>query len=392
MSDAATSRGRGRRGPPAARPVRDRAWLTMPDAADRPMPRPPKRPTASVDGGPGPAAPRPEASVEELIADLERITAERDDYLDRLRRSQAEFENYRKRMAKQQADDAARATERLVDQLLPVLDACDGAMLHGAKEVEPIFAALLGALEKQGLVRIDPGGEPFDPNQHDAVMHEPAADGDEGTVVSDVMRPGYGWNGRDHPPGHGQGPGLGKAWSQTATIPGGGSRWHPSASGSTRTTTPSSACPRPPSTRRSPAPTASWPGRTTPTPSLATPPPRNGSRRSRRPTTSSATTSAARSTTRSGPWAPWPASVGAARPVPALVAASVVPGGSRSAPTTSAAWGASEMSSATCSVGAAAVAAGAGAPPAHSAAGTWRRRCTSTSSTPSTASPPPSTW
>ncbi|MGI8755487.1 MAG: nucleotide exchange factor GrpE [Acidimicrobiales bacterium] len=144
-----------------------------------------------VKDGPGPAA-----SVEELIADLERITGERDDYLDRLRRSQAEFENYRKRMVKQQADDAARATERLVDQLLPVLDACDGAMLHGATEVEPIFAALLGALEKQGLTRIDPSGAPFDPNLHDAVMHEAAAEGDDGTVVSAVMRPGYGWNGR----------------------------------------------------------------------------------------------------------------------------------------------------------------------------------------------------
>ncbi|MGI8711247.1 MAG: nucleotide exchange factor GrpE [Acidimicrobiales bacterium] len=152
---------------------------------------------APIEGGDKPPAKAgPEASVEELIADLERITGERDDYLDRLRRSQAEFENYRKRMAKQQAEDAARATERLVDQLLPVLDACDGAMLHGATEVEPIFAALLGALEKQGLTRIDPGGAPFDPNLHDAVMHEAAAEGDDGTVVSAVMRPGYGWNGR----------------------------------------------------------------------------------------------------------------------------------------------------------------------------------------------------
>jgi len=136
------------------------------------------------------------ASVEELIADLERMTTERDDYLDSLRRNQAEFENYRKRVTKQQGDEAARATERLVEQLLPVLDACDGAIRHGAAEVEPIFATLLGTLEKQGLERIDPVGEPFDPNVHEAVLHEAAAEGDEGTVVSDVMRPGYGWNGR----------------------------------------------------------------------------------------------------------------------------------------------------------------------------------------------------
>ena len=136
------------------------------------------------------------ASVEELIADLERAAAERDEYLDLSRRLQSDFENYRKRVDKQRADDAARATETLVEELLPVLDACDGAIHHGAAEVEPIYAALLGTLEKQGLARLDPLGQPFDPNEHDAVMHEAAEDGDEGTVVSAVMRAGYAWKGR----------------------------------------------------------------------------------------------------------------------------------------------------------------------------------------------------
>ena len=97
---------------------------------------------------------------------------------------------------KQQADQAEGVAARLVEDLLPVLDACDGAIRHGAAEVEPVFAALLGTLEKGGLERIDPIGEPFDPNRHEAVMHEPAADGDEGTLVTDVMRPGYSWKGR----------------------------------------------------------------------------------------------------------------------------------------------------------------------------------------------------
>ena len=136
------------------------------------------------------------SSVEELIVLLEGTTAERDQYLDSLRRNQADFENYRKRVAKQAGEDAARATESLVDKLLPVLDACDGAMAHGAAEVEPIFAALLGTLEKEGLVRINPAGEEFDPNVHEAVLHEPAQDDDAGTVVSDVLRPGYLWKGR----------------------------------------------------------------------------------------------------------------------------------------------------------------------------------------------------
>ncbi len=77
-----------------------------------------------------------------------------------------------------------------------MLDACDGAVRHGAAEVEPIFAALLGALEKEGLERLDPLDQEFDPNLHDAVMHEPADDDADGTIVVDVMRPGYSWKGR----------------------------------------------------------------------------------------------------------------------------------------------------------------------------------------------------
>ena len=142
-------------------------------------------------------------TAEQLIEDLERASrerdesrGERDEYLDALRRNQADFENFRKRIMKQQADDVARAAESLVDKLLPVLDACDGAIHHGAAEVEPIFAALLGTLEKEGLERINPVGEEFDPNRHEAVMHDPAGEGDDKIVVTDVMRPGYGWKGR----------------------------------------------------------------------------------------------------------------------------------------------------------------------------------------------------
>lgn len=154
-------------------------------------------PADRTDAEPGPPpADRGSASVEELIADLERTTGERDEFLDALRRNQAEFENYRKRVAKHAADDAARAAESLVDKLLPVLDACDGAISHGATEVEPIYAALLGTLEKEGLERIAPAGETFDPNEHEAVLHEPGGEGDDGTVVSDVLRAGYRWNGR----------------------------------------------------------------------------------------------------------------------------------------------------------------------------------------------------
>jgi len=156
------------------------------DGADAPETSPPAG--APVD--------RSGSSVEELIADLERTTSERDDYLDSLRRNQADFENYRKRVAKQAGDEAVRAAESLVEKLLTVLDACDAAIQHGASEVEPVFAALLGVLEKEGLGRLAPAGETFDPNLHEAVLHEPGDESDDGTVVSEVLRTGYTWKGR----------------------------------------------------------------------------------------------------------------------------------------------------------------------------------------------------
>jgi molecular chaperone GrpE len=179
------------------------------DPPAEPEPEPPTEPEPSAEPEPvdQPEAEQPDGavdddviatapvSVETLVDDLERLTKERDDYLDALRRTQADFDNYRKRVAKQHGDAVERAAEGLVDKLLPVLDACDGAVQHGETAVEPIFAALLGTLEKEGLERIDPGGETFDPTRHEAVMHEPD-DGSGETVVADVMRRGYAWKGR----------------------------------------------------------------------------------------------------------------------------------------------------------------------------------------------------
>ncbi len=133
-------------------------------------------------------------SVEDLVLDLERVSTERDEYLDGLRRLQAEFENYRKAVTKREADAKARANNGLVSELLPVLDACDGAVVNGADDVAPIRGALVEALIKQGLERIDPVDAPFDPEQHEAVMHEPG-EGDGGPVVAEVLRVGYGWKG-----------------------------------------------------------------------------------------------------------------------------------------------------------------------------------------------------
>jgi molecular chaperone GrpE len=138
---------------------------------------------------------------------LQVAQAERDEYLDSLRRLQAEFENYKKRVLKQQAEQVARAAAGLVDKLLPVLDALDLATDHvgdaDSAEGKALVAAsglLHGVLAKEGLERIDPLGEEFDPNAHEAVGQVPAPEGTDPTAsgeprVAQVMRAGYRWHG-----------------------------------------------------------------------------------------------------------------------------------------------------------------------------------------------------
>ena len=127
---------------------------------------------------------------------LGQALRERDDYLDALRHLQADFENYRKRVAKQQADLSAHAAESLVEKLIPALDVADLAVVHGASgEVEQVWKALLDALEREGLGRIEPlAGQSFDPTLHEAVSHEEGGGGAQEVV--DLLRAGYSWKGR----------------------------------------------------------------------------------------------------------------------------------------------------------------------------------------------------
>ncbi len=163
------------------------------------QPAPPPAPAEAVPDAPLEAETLDalEAEVEEAAevveSDLSALASERDDYLDQLRRLQADFENYRKRVLKQQDELAERATEGLVADLLPVLDACDAAVQHGDDAAAPIAKALTDVLEKQGLVKLAPAGEAFDPNHHEAVAHEP---GEGESVVTEVLRAGYLWKGR----------------------------------------------------------------------------------------------------------------------------------------------------------------------------------------------------
>jgi molecular chaperone GrpE len=135
-----------------------------------------------------------ETAAEQVASDISALAAERDQFKDIAVRLQADFENYRKRISTQAGEEAYRATARLVEELLPVLDACEAAFAHGAEQVEPIWSALIGVLQKQGLEAMDLEGKPFDPTEADAVMHE---EGDvDVPIVAEVMRTGYRWKGR----------------------------------------------------------------------------------------------------------------------------------------------------------------------------------------------------
>jgi molecular chaperone GrpE len=139
---------------------------------------------------------RVEEQVEESVDELAEASRQRDEYLDALQRLKAEFDNYRKRAARDQNDLVARASERLVKQLLPVLDDLERAL--GAAEqheeakledgVRLVHRALADALAKEGLVEVETDGT-FDPHTQEALLTQPS-EAEEGTVVQ-VLQKGY---------------------------------------------------------------------------------------------------------------------------------------------------------------------------------------------------------
>jgi molecular chaperone GrpE len=129
----------------------------------------------------------------ERIAELEQ---ERDAHLDDLKRLAAEFDNYRKRVARDQETLVARAHERIVKELLPVLDDLERALEAAAEHEEAkledgvrmVHRNLAEALRREGLAEIETNGR-FDPHVHEALLSQPS-DQDEGSVL-DVVQKGY---------------------------------------------------------------------------------------------------------------------------------------------------------------------------------------------------------
>ena len=133
------------------------------------------------------------AELEERLAEVER---ERDEYLNDLKRVAADFENYRKRVARDQEGLVARAHERLVKELLPVLDdlerALEAAAQHEEAKLEEgvrlVHRELVAALAREGLVEVETDGQ-FDPHVHEALLSQPSEQ-EDGSVI-EVLQKGY---------------------------------------------------------------------------------------------------------------------------------------------------------------------------------------------------------
>ena len=129
--------------------------------------------------------------------EIETLIAERDEYLNDLKRVAAEFDNFRKRVARDQESLVLRATERLVKELLPVLDdlerALDAAEKHEEARLEEgvrlVHRQLAESLRREGLEEIPTEGK-FDPHVHEALLSQPDDDFETGHVLQ-VIQKGY---------------------------------------------------------------------------------------------------------------------------------------------------------------------------------------------------------
>jgi molecular chaperone GrpE len=121
-------------------------------------------------------------------------------YLELAKRTQADFENYRKRMARENAAAAGRGAAKLAKELLPALDHLELALKAADAEQEVVkgFAMvrdeLNAALGRAGIQSFSPQGEPFDPNEHEAMAQQPSEEVESGTVL-EVYQQGYRVNG-----------------------------------------------------------------------------------------------------------------------------------------------------------------------------------------------------
>jgi molecular chaperone GrpE len=161
----------------------------------------PDDPNEGSQRGGNPASGEPEFAGGE--AETAKLISELDDLRQTLLRRQADFDNYRKRIEKERTEDSKRATARVIEGLIPVIDGFEHALAsHREKEYEVyrkgfelIYKQLVENVTKLGAERIDPVGKQFDPHQHQAMDRLETTEHEDGTVVH-TFQPGYVFHGR----------------------------------------------------------------------------------------------------------------------------------------------------------------------------------------------------
>ncbi len=144
-------------------------------------------------------------SADSAAADAEvaKISGELNELRQTLMRRQADFDNYRKRIEKERADDAKRATARVIENLIPIIDGFEQALAaHREAEYENyrrgfelIYKQLIDNVTRLGVERTDPLGKQFDPHLHQAMDRTETVDQEDGTILQ-VFQPGYVFHGR----------------------------------------------------------------------------------------------------------------------------------------------------------------------------------------------------
>jgi molecular chaperone GrpE len=137
-----------------------------------------------------------DAEMAKLASDLEELRQT-------LLRRQADFDNYRKRVEKERSEDSKRATARVIEGLIPIIDGFENALAahreaqyeNYRKGFELIHKQLLDNVTRLGAERIDPVGKPFDPHLHQAVDRAETTEHADGTILQ-VFQPGYVFHGR----------------------------------------------------------------------------------------------------------------------------------------------------------------------------------------------------
>ena len=143
------------------------------------------------------------ADTAKADGEMAKLAADLEELRQTLLRRQADFENYRKRIEKERFEDSRRATARVIEGLIPVIDGFEHALAahreaeydNYRKGFELIYKQLLDSVTKLGVERIDPVGKSFDPHLHQAVDRAETTDREDGAILQ-VFQPGYVFHGR----------------------------------------------------------------------------------------------------------------------------------------------------------------------------------------------------